>query len=222
MRPELMSAGLGQWMATKLAALDFMICAAEIEPQVLSLEREGQPTVEAFVTSVARLDGADVVAILQANPDVKLITNIKRGGHVMGDAMRAATEAGVGVFQMGDTIRALRDADLPADYQSREVEYLTRSLGQHSRVDSLVRLDEARYRLDRSTLGDVVVLVTGEYDVTADVVRRLIASFDDFDLIASSNPNGHITDQAAAAAANAGKALVDWKGLLAALHRPWT
>src|SRR5262245_49833177 len=105
-------------MATKLGAMDFVIAADEFDPQVVSVVRKRHADVEVFVTSIERLDAEDVRDILQAHPNVKLISNIKRDGHIMGDAMTAATRSGVGVFKMGDTIRALRDEALPKDYES--------------------------------------------------------------------------------------------------------
>lgn len=222
MRADLNRVWAGQWLARKLAEHDSVSSIQRVDAQVLRIERVVAPLVTLFVTSVQALGSEDVEAINDQHSDVDGIVNIKRDGHVTGAAIAVAEAMGIGLLGVGDTMRALRDKDNIAKYMSPEVMFVSRGLLQHSRVDAIERLDEARYLVRRSALGDVVILVALDYELTASRVRELIAFFVSFDAIAASNPNGTVTEEALAVAEGTNIVIFRWAQLLSALHEQWT
>jgi transposase len=75
--------------------------------------------------------------------------------------------------------------------------------------------------LVRRRKGDTkAVLVVADYVVTADSLRTAVDTYGRPQVIAKSNPNGSITDEAFQVAGSLGVPLVEWSGLFKELRKP--
>ena len=155
--------------------------------------------------------------ILHQYKDTKFILNASKNAYYAGSALNLCERCRVGLGDLGELMSFLIGG--ACEYVQREARFVLRSLRQHGSVDSVTRANNNMYVV-RHRKGDVIqVLVVGDYIVTADSVRTAIDDYGKPHLIAKSNPNGSITDEAYRAASLAGARLVDWSGLLRELRQ---
>lgn len=146
--------------------------------------------------------------------------NIKKGAYIDGNLLRLASVFNFAIGDLGDLFRALKDPDI-SSYVSPDASYVMRALNQHSRVRRFERLDNRRFKIQRTGLNDVIILVLYDYIFTPDVIRSAIEKYRNFDAILVANNNCQPTTDCDTVAANAGFKILDWTQLMSDLHRAW-
>ena len=81
-------------------------------------------------------------------------------------------------------------------YISRDLTFVEQSLPQHDRVESIERLADRQYLVNRHDLPAVTVVFLHEYDLTVDHVRTAKSRYGSFNAIVITNPNGNATADA--------------------------
>lgn len=205
------------WAAARLRDLDFVV-EAESAGEVVTVVRAERPAVK-----VAVLSARDVVeehlAPFIDDGSVRFVLNVPKLGRFMGSAIAALEARGKAWGGLADSYRALRDFDDPAQYEERELTFALRGIDQHSAVLDWVLLDDHRVSLQLASGRHVTVLVCADYQPTAQLVRELVSRYEEFDIIASTNPNGDPTDEAYEAAESVGRRVLQWRPLLRELHK---
>lgn len=146
--------------------------------------------------------------------------NINKDAYIDGNLLRLASVFNFAIGDLGDLFRALKYPNI-SNYVSPNASYVMRALDQHSRVKRFERLDNRRFRIHRTDLDDVIIIVLYDYIFTPDVIRSAIKKHGRFDAILVANNNCQPTADCATVAANAGFRILNWTQLMSDLHRAW-
>jgi len=169
--------------------------------------------------SLRRIDDEDLSSLLN-DVDIDFVLNVSKEPYITQAALQKAEQEGFAIGGLGDAMRALRNGNMES-YVNPEIHFILRGLRQHTRVSSVSRLDNRRFKVVRHGLPNVTILTLDEYDLTAEAVRNAIDSFPVFDAIVKSNPNGRISSKSISAASASGIQIFKWGELLGALNRDW-
>ena len=190
-----------------------------VKDNILSIEREGKGKF-LVATMSERIINEEVIKTTVSGKSVDFVVNISKEPYITKGALDFAERNNFSIGGMGDIASALNDGNLNC-YLNKEIAFVSRGLLQHSRVKSISRLDNRRFRITRIDLEPVTVVSINEYEITADVVRETKDNFPPFDAILKSNPNGRITSEARRAAESSGLYIYKWGELMGALNKKW-
>lgn len=209
----------GRWCIDKLQEVDKINQIDLVSSNFLTVIHQDVGNINLATMSVSRIDENELNGLLNGS-DVDFVLNVSREPYITQGALQLAEQGRFSIGGLGDAMRALRDGDT-ATYLNPEISFILQGLRQHSRVSSVVRLDNRRFETERHGLDSVKIIALDEYELTAEAVRNAIDSFPEFDAILKSNPNGGIADNSFSVASSAGIEIFRWGELLGALNRAW-
>jgi hypothetical protein len=211
----------GQWVADKIAKHDNVVSVTILAPNKIHVRRKKWGDVTIAAMSARRVDAELVDFLLSDAGDIDFVVNIPKAAYVIGNTYELAAERNFAFGGFGDLLSAL-NSESPRTFISSEFSFVLRSLGQHSKVWRVTRLDDRRLRVERNGLDPVVVLVLNDYELTADHVRNGIERYGEFQAIVCSNPNSRVTTAASLAADESHVRIFNWKEFFQELNRKWT
>lgn len=212
----------GSWVAKKIESHEAVASVEVIHSNGIRVVRKNSPIVIVGTISQERVTKDSIRPLLEALPNACFIATVSKSSVLEGSALRYAKGHGVALGGFGDLLRALNMSDMAA-YINPKTQWIELALAQHTRVSSFERLDDYRYLIHRRDRDDVTVLFLDVYELSAAAVRSAFASYESFDVIVKTNPNGSVSEHAHAAAKAAGKRIVsEWRTFLGDLNRKWT
>ena len=206
------------WLVRKLGE-EGLAAEATSNQQVQVVCKNGQKIRAAIVDQLVVSEG-DVLALIQQTPPPQMIVSIPKDGTFDLDAHRVAGIAGIRLRKFGDFLSAVK-SDTPLTFVSQDISFIERVLRQHSRVKLATRLGSRLYRIERNNLEVVFVLFMGDYELTAESVRRAIDEHQSFQAICLSNPYGRVSTSARQVLTAGRLRCYNMSDLLRALHDSW-
>ncbi len=211
----------GRWVAAKLEEHKKFTAVSAISSNRVRILRTIGDEHEVATMSLPRVNESDLLDILTLEAGVSFVVNIPRDAYYEGKTLELAKNKKIVLGYLGDLFRAM-ELEQPRTYVNPEVKFILRGLEQHSRVSSVRRLDDRRYRMERLGLSSVIVLALHDYDLSADSIRNAIDKYGHCDAILAANPNCRLTTLAYEVVENSGVQVYKWGELLKALNRPWS
>jgi hypothetical protein len=141
-----------------------------------------------------------------------MIVNIPTRASWTGEAIDKLEAEGIAFGKMYDLFRGLRRDDDLSAYRNPEFYFVERMIDQHRNVALRERLSDRVYRISRYVGPDLVIALSQDYEVTADVVRTARTDHAPFDVLFKTNPYGRISSQGREAADKLGIRVVDAEG----------
>jgi hypothetical protein len=208
-----MSRDQSNWLVGVLPQHDSVTNAERIGRRMVRIERKEMPPVIVGILSANPVSPTDLEDLLATLPRPDFILNIPNNAAWTGEAIAKLEAEGIAFGKMYDLYRGLsREEDLSA-YRNPEFGFAERLLKQHRNVASLTRLSDRAYRVHRFRGNDVVVALSQDYEVTADVVRTAFERHKPFDVLFKTNPYGRISREGWAVAEALGIQVRDAQGV---------
>jgi hypothetical protein len=217
--PEQDASWTGKWAAAKLRDKPDIRSIDLLSPQILKIKRKRRPSFLAATVAADRVERSTIRSLFRETPEIEFVANIPVESLWTGSAITYADDHGSAFGGFSDLLRAIRDCDSVGKYQNPEFAFVERGLRQHSKVGSLERIHDRKYRVKRRDLDDVLLLLLNEYDLIADHVRAGRDRYGSFDVVLKTNPNGQITTSAHQAVESMGAQALKWGELLSRLHK---
>jgi hypothetical protein len=208
----------GEWVALKLRDDQRVVAVNRLSPTLLEVDRVDNGQIIVATVAKATLDEVDLLELYNQDPPPQFVVNVTRESALTFSALQRSVARGIPVGGLGDIKRALVLADV-TEYVKPEIDFVERGLRQHSRVSSFERVDERRYRVIRSGLPPLVVVLINEYDLTADHLRTARDRYGAFDRVLVTNPNGRITTSALEVAESISVIAGHWGDFMKDLHK---
>jgi hypothetical protein len=187
--------------------------AERIGRGVVMVERKDMSPTVVGILSANPVTCADLEPLLAGEPRPAMFVNIPTRASWTGEAIDNLEAEGIAFGKMYDLYRGLgRDDDLSA-YRNPEFYFVERMIDQHRNVALRERLSDRVYRISRHVGPGLVIALSQDYEVTADVVRTAYADHVPFDVLFKTNPYGRISTQGREAADKLGIQVVDAEGL---------
>ncbi|MFZ4215539.1 hypothetical protein ACOZB2_29655 [Pantoea endophytica] len=149
---------------------------------------------------------------------IDFLLNINKDCLIYGDVYHFGDNNGFSIGNFGDLYRILNKGTASL-YIDPESYFVVRGLKQHSNVESLTRINNRVYLINRVHYAPVRVLVLNDYDLTAESIRYSIEKFGECDAILTSNPNCRRSGNSVIAAESAGKSIYSWGEFLRVLNK---
>jgi hypothetical protein len=207
-----------EWVAANLRDAEDVEKVEIISNRVLRIFRGEHDPIIAGIVSAPRVEAETIEPVVNSNHEVEIIANVPKEAFWTGGALDLAAENDIATGSLGDLYRALRAEDI-RKYQSRETEFVERSLRQHTKVAGFRRLHDRLYRVRRNGLSDLDVVMLNEYELTADHVRTARDRYGKFSVVVITNPNGQATSSAEEAAEGIGAQIYKWGPFLGRLNK---
>lgn len=187
--------------------------AKRIGRGLVMVERKDKSPAVVGILSANPVTCADLEPLLAGEPRPAMIVNIPTRASWTGEAIDKLEAEEIAFGKMYDLFRGLwRDDNLSA-YRNPEFYFVERMIDQHRNVALRERLSDRVYRISRYVGPDLVIALSQDYEVTADVVRTAYADHAPFDVLFKTNPYGRISSQGREAADKLGIRVVDAEGL---------
>jgi len=210
----------GDWCKKKLIEHDEVTSIDLTNTNRLLVTLKTGQTLTVATMSLSKINLTEVENLLNGQ-EYDFILNVFKEPYITRKALEYAENHNFAIGGLGDAMRGFNEGSFQ-NYLNPEIKFILRGLRQHSRVVSVVRLDNRRFQIERHGQPSVKILALNDYDLVAENVRNALDQFSKFDAILKSNPNGKITTKAITAADAAGIKIYDWGGLLGALNISWT
>lgn len=201
------------WLAGVLPQHDSVSQVERIGRGVLRVYRKERPPAIVGIVKATSVNLNDVTDLLATNPKPQIIINIPNELRWTGEAISALRTSGVAFGFMYDLYRALNMEDDVSDYCNPEMYYVERMLKQHHAVTAFSQLSDRVYLVNRLVDDDLVIALSQEYEMTADVVRMMVERHGTVDIILKTNPYGRISTKGREAATKLGILALDFKEL---------
>jgi hypothetical protein len=207
-----------EWVASNLREAKRVSKVKIISEQVLRVSRSKYDPFVAGIVSLSRVESAQIRPIVMSELGVEIIANVPKEAFWTGEALRLARENNVATGALGDLYRVIDVEDVRA-FQPKEMAFVERGLRQHDRVTSFDRVHDRLYRISRSSLPDLTVVMLNEYELTADHFRTARDRYGNFSVAVITDPNGRATSSAKEAAETMGAEILKWGPFLGRVNR---
>lgn len=171
--------------------------------------------------SLSSVDVEDIDQLLDITGEVHGIVNTQSKPRITKELIDYSNSRGIPIGGMADFYNLITtDLSRFASYVNKDISFIYRGLNQHDKVIEVERLDRDRFLVHRAdSLNDCVIYNSDEYDVTADVIRQILAENVEFDAILLSNPNHRLTSEGSQVIRSQSLKVFKWGELLGALNR---
>lgn len=174
------------------SALDFisnkkLADAEKIDTSVIRLSTEMMPDVDAYISGLHEIDDAEVTRIMSSHSGIDFICGYRNSCIWHGDAISTLAENNIGWGNLGTLLSATADGN--ANVAEHKVfkwasDALKRLGGlqverEYDRVFNIVRSNGTLFRL----------VMSKEYEPSADIMRELWKRFGPFDAVYNIDPN---------------------------------
>ncbi len=212
------SAETTEWVAGKLRKAEHVSRVEVLSDQVLRVTRDKYAPYVAGILSVTRVEEGAVRPLVGSELGVEIIANVPKESFWTGGALRLAHSKNIATGAYGDLLRVIDLQDVRG-FQSKETEFVERSLRQHSRITSFQREHDRLYCISRNSLPDLKVVMLNEYELTADHLRTARDRYGQFSVAVITNPNGRATGSAGEAAQTMSVEILNWGSFFGRLNR---
>jgi len=206
------------WAAKKLVENRHVAHVKVVGPGRLRITRVDRPLVTVATLAADNLSLAMLRQTLDSPPPPDFLLNLRSNGIIAPEAFQLALAERLPIGRLGDLERAL-ELESVREYRDRETMFRERGLEQHKKVTEFTQMDPSRYYIERIGLPPIMVVFNADYELAADAVRQARQDYGEFDILVAVNPNGRITESAAAVAEDLGIEVHQWRAFLARLHR---
>lgn len=209
------------WLARNLLKHDEVATAERIGPGLVSVKRKtpSRPSAIVGVVAVKRVTVDDVDPFLVSGNRPDIIINVPNNALWDGSAIELLESEGIAFGKMYDLYRGLNQEGELSQYQNPEFFFTERIFDQNDHVAYRERVSDRAYRLSMMNGEVIVVVLSQDYEVTADTVRTSYSDHKPFDILLKTNPYGRISTEAVNVAAEVGIRLADAKSFYKVLRR---
>lgn len=208
-----------EWIIEKLKDDDKIQSMDIISENLLKVYRKNGSELSVTKTTLSQFNVSDVKAILN-NQNADFILHTSKEPFINGDVFDYLNSKRIVIGGFGDLMRTVsQDNNWP--YLPPDVHFITRGLGQHTKVSKVRRLDNKRYEISRHLLETVIIIALNDYDLGIESIRSAVDEFDKFDAVLKSNPNGSITSSAIKLADDREIKVFKWGELMGKLNLKW-
>ena len=197
------------WLIGALRQHTRVARAERISRSLVMVERKDLPPAIVGILSANPVTCADLEPLLSGEPQPAMIVNIPTRASWTGEALEKLAAEGIAFGKMYDLYRGLNQDDNLSNYQNPEYYFVERIIDQHRNVALQERRSDRVYRITRYVGPALVIALSQDYEVTADVVRTAYADHAPFDVLLKTNPYGRISQQAREAADKLGIQVVE-------------
>lgn len=213
-----MNQSLNNWVISKITDHSNVDTAKNVN-DLINIERKDGENLSVAVFSETNLDISDINKF--NGKDFDFLVNVPKDSRINASVINSLTSKKIGLGGMGDLFSVLgQKVNWP--YTNREVEFIMRGLSQHTKVQSVERLDSRRYKVIRRHLPSVTILALNDYDLSVESVRNGKTVYKNFQAILTSNPNARVSGQAIAVASSMNIKILSWSELLGELNKKWS
>lgn len=207
----------GSWAAKKVGDHSDVIAVQTITDNLIQIEtKHGCEPVQIATQSVPIVTSSELSRV-HANEKVAFVMNIPKSAVYAQSALDFAEKHCFGIGNLGDLYTAINEKSY-RDYLSKEARFILRGLIQHTKVQSVRRITDRMYEIDRYGMPTIRVLALNEYDLTADALRNGIDNHGSCELVLTSNPNCRPSGESIMAGKSMGIKVLKWAHLLGALN----
>ena len=186
---------MNNFVKTKLPGYDSVESIDSLDNGSLLIKRKKGVDFNCFCISSEDVNYRTTKEILDKYPEIDFITNIKKDYLISGDAMSIMNSKNVSFGGFGDLIKFSNQRDNSL-YVEKEYAFVSRGLNQHDKIKRIERLDNKRIRVERYSLGEVIIVMNNDYDLNTESVRITKDKFKTFKVILATNPYARITSDA--------------------------
>lgn len=198
------SADTTAWVAQQMAQHSDVTGVEILGPHSLRIARKDYPPFHAGVIAEVAVLRAHVEAALAEDRDIEIIMNVPKESKWTGDAIGAATQAGVAWGGMSELFRVAAREDVRG-HERDEYRFAGRILRQFGKVAHVEREADRLWVLYRKDgLPPLRVVALNPYELTADHLRTARDRYGAFDVVFLNNPNGKATESGKAVAEDLG------------------
>lgn len=184
-----------KWLVGVLPQHWEVIRAERIGCGLVLVERKNRPSAIIGIVSCDPVRRTDLEPLLAAQPRPDFILNMPNNASWSGEAITKLENEEIAFGKMYDLYRGLNTEDNLSDYKNPEFYFVERIFKQHQNVVKFERQSDRVYRIIRHEGKDLIIALSQDYEVTADVVRTIHSRHEPFDIILKSNPYGRISSQ---------------------------
>ena len=207
------------WLARNLQSHDKVKKAERIGVALVRVERKNlqmQPTIVSVIAS-SRVTYDDVEPLVATEPKPDMIINIPKNALWDGVAIELLESEGIAFGKMYDLYRGLNEEDELSQYQNPEFYFTERMFDQNFNLSSRKRVSDRAYCLNMSNGNELIVVLSQDYELTADVVRTAYSIHSPFDILLKTNPFGRISTKGIEVAGELGVRVADSSNLYTTL-----
>lgn len=198
-----------EWLLSSLLVHREVSGVTRVNDFLVAIARKEMPGCIVAAISGTRVTETDLEPLLTTGVRPEMIVSIPKGMVWEGAAIRRLESVGVAYGRMYDLYRAINnEADL-SKYINPELFYVRRLFAQHPNVIESEPVTDRLYVLRRHLGQEILVALSDDYEVTADVVRTACDKHGDFHVLLKNNPYGRISRQGIEAAAKLGFKILD-------------
>ena len=209
-----------EWIIEKLESNE-EVNSTIVKPEtVLTIERTNGSELSVTTTSIDTFNLDNIKSVIKAQK-ADFILHTSKEPFVKGSVFEYLEERKIVLGGFGDLMRVVNQGyNFP--YLPPDVRFIVRGLKQHTKVSSVRRLDNKRYKIERYGLETVTIIALNDYDLGIEAIRSAVDEFGQFDAVLKSNPNGRITSSAVELADSREIKVFKWGELLGKLNLKWT
>lgn len=206
-----------KWIYSKIEKDSSITKIVELSDNHLLISRKKGPDFDVLIISTKEVL-IDIISSIVKITKPNFILNVPKDFYADGESLDFVKTNKIILGGLGDFYRFV-NLEYNWPYESPEVGFIMRGLSQHTKVQSIKRLDSRRYEVTKHSLSTVVVLAINDYDFSLDSVRHGKERFKEFDVIVTSNPNAQITTEAFEFAKSLHIEILRWGELLGHLNK---
>lgn len=212
-----MSSGFISWMSKKLSTKH---CIENVEVhgnQTLTVTTKSGETYRVGAVNGGYITLSDLDEYLN-NKQLDILVIHDGLLFMSGDAIELLRSKGIAYDSFGRFSTGL-DLDDISEHLDKENKFISRGLVQHSEVSRVERLTNKKYKIERYSKSDLIILSINDCDLSAEAVRSACDIHGVCDIILSSNPYSRITQEAVVAAQSMRIEIFKWGDLLRRLSK---
>ncbi|WDR00929.1 hypothetical protein PSC71_09400 [Devosia sp. J2-20] len=207
-----------EWLLSSLLDHREVSSVTRVNEFLVAIDRKTMPRCIVAAISGKRVTETDLEPLLSSGVRPEIIVSVPKQLVWEGAAIKRLESAGVAFGRMYDLYRAINyDADV-SEYINPELFYVSRLFAQHPNVFESEALTDRLYVLRLFRGPEILVALSDDYEVTADVVRTASDRHGHFHVLLKNNPYGRISRQGSEAASKLGIKVLDQEDFFQVLH----
>lgn len=207
------------WLIEKLEEDSKIESADVLSDNLLQVIRKDGYTCTVTMSTILKYNTVSITKILDEN-NADFILHTNKDAYVSGTVYDMLHGQRKVIGSYGDFFRAIRQERI-WPYVPKDVEFIMRGIGQHTRVERIRRLDNKRFEIERRGLDTVTIIALNDYDLGVESIRQAVDQFPHFDAVLKSNPNGRISSSAIELADSREIKAFKWGEMLGELNKRW-
>jgi len=159
----------------------------KIDGSSIRLSMKNKPDVDAYICGLHEIDGTKVNRVLSTHPDIDFICGFRNSCIWHGDAIESANKNKIGWGNLGTLLSAVHDGNANAA-EHKVFKWASDALKDMGGVDVEREYDRV-FNVKRSSGTTLRLVMSKEYEPSADIMRSLWKRFGPFDVVYNIDPN---------------------------------